>query len=64
VKINTESPMLKDVPDAVRATIEITLVPCGTCFTTTFYDIEDRLIRQDQHVHVEYGLIAGGVINS
>jgi hypothetical protein len=46
-------PELWDVPNAIEAQIVITRVPCGTCYTTAFYDVRNVLLRQDQHVVVD-----------
>jgi hypothetical protein len=61
--IQTESPELDDVAGAESVTVVITKVPCGKCFTTMFSAADGEVVRQDQHVIVDRGLIAGGVIN-
>lgn len=50
MRIVTESPEMADVPGAVKTVVTVTDVPCGMCFTTAFYDVEDKLLRQDQYV--------------
>jgi hypothetical protein len=61
LKITTESPELDLVGGAKKAVITITRVPCGLCYTTAFYDEKEVLLRQDQHVVVEKGLLIDGV---
>jgi hypothetical protein len=46
-------PELQDVPNAIEAQVTITKVPCGTCYTTAFYDARNIRLRQDQHVVVD-----------
>lgn len=53
MKIETCSPEMEEVPGADSARITITKVPCGTAYSTEFFNAEGVSLRQDQHVVVD-----------